>query len=186
MVESQYSWRHLLKRLLSRQLERESWVGVRIDTLAPYLRPSLPFDVWLGENLCRRSLVRTLRCEIGSFFQRIRWLLETELYQRGVVIHFQSHLGLTQPESKRAEDGYTTDSNSLYVQFPWLTLVDERIFAEGWTKGAAWAYRNSRSEPVSSGSYSRVKQGGMLLYDKLTWDWDCRANPEKIVGHSES
>lgn len=140
----------VIRRLLFRRLHKESWVGIPLDTLPPHLRPKqLVPDPWLGSDLFRRSLVRTLRREIGSFFQRIRWLLETELYLRFVRVDFQSQLGLTRQESKSAECGYTQDSNSLCAQFPWLTLADDRILVEAWTRGALWAYRNARSATPS-------------------------------------
>ncbi len=135
----------LIRRFLFRRLDRERWVGTPLDTLPPHLQSSQVHDPWLGRNLYRLSLVRTLRCEIGSFFQRIRWLLETESYLRGVQIEFVDRLGLTCQESKRAEAGYSEDSNSLCVRFPWLTVVDARISSEAWIMGAKWAYRNARS-----------------------------------------
>jgi hypothetical protein len=124
-------------------------VGVPLGTVPSHLRPSLVRDPWLGSDLFRCSLVRTLRREIGSFFQRIRWLLETEVYLRGVRLDFEGQLELTRQESRRAEDGYTEDSNNLSARFPWLTLVDARIFAEAWLRGAAWAYSNARSKSSS-------------------------------------
>jgi hypothetical protein len=94
--------------------------------------------------------VRILKHETSSFFQRIRWLLETELYRRGPRLNFVVQLGLTPKESTRAQGACNDDSNSLFARFPWATLADDRILVEAWAMGAAWAYRNARSAPSSS------------------------------------
>src|SRR5713226_6547759 len=103
----------LIRRSLYRRLHKEAWVGVPLDSVPDRLRPSLLHDPWLGPHLYRRSLVRILKCEIGSFARRIRWLLETEPHLRGVRVDFAGQLGLTRQESKHAEDAYTRDSNTL-------------------------------------------------------------------------
>jgi hypothetical protein len=87
---------------------------------------------------------------MGCFLRRIRWLLETELYPRLVRLDFVGQLGISPKESTRAEDAYILDSNSLFARFPWMTLADERILAEGWTRGAAWSLRSFRSESLAA------------------------------------
>jgi len=77
--------------------------GVPLDTLPPHRQSILGRDPLLGVNLYHAPLVRTLRYEIRSFFRRIRWLLRTELYHRGVRLDFENQLGLTRQESKRAK-----------------------------------------------------------------------------------
>jgi hypothetical protein len=74
----------------------------------------------------------------------------------------------------RAANGYSEDSNSLYARFPWMTLVDERISVEAWTMGAAWAYRNVRSESVSLEQEASLCDDyrNILLYNKLNWRWN--------------
>jgi hypothetical protein len=134
----------LIRRFLCRPLEEESWVGILLGNVPPHLQPTAVSDPWLGSELYPVSLGRTLRREFGSFLRRIRYILETQLYGRGVRVDFQNQLGLTRQESMRAEDVYNEDSSNLFARFPWLTLADERIFFEGWTKGATWAYRNAR------------------------------------------
>jgi len=124
-------------------------------------------------------LAQILRREIRSFFQRIRWLLESELYLRGILIGFQALLGLTREESMHAVNAYSEDSNSLYARFPWMTLVDERISVEAWTKGAAWAYRNARSGAISLEQAASEDFKHALLYDKLNWRGNCTAAPKQ-------
>jgi hypothetical protein len=129
-------FRVIIQRALFRRLRKGSLVGVPLCSLPVHLRSSFESGAWLGTDLYRVSLARILQHEIGSFCQRIRWPLESEVYLRGVRVDFQSQLGLTLQESKRAERAYTEDSNSLCAQFPWLTLVDDRILVEVWTRGA--------------------------------------------------
>ncbi len=132
----------LIRRFLFRRLHKESWLGNQLDKIPPRLRPSALDDPWLGTDLWRVSLARILQRELNSCVGRIRWLLETELYQRMVVLDFVGQLAMPPKEAMRAQDGCSRDIGNLYAQFRWTTPVDARIFAEGWTRGALWTLRN--------------------------------------------
>jgi hypothetical protein len=141
----------LIRRFLYQRSRRESGIGFPVSRIPDRLQPRLLDDPWLGSALFRVPLGQILRCECRSFVRRTKWLLDTELYRRLVFFRFVGHLGLHPKEAIRAEDAYMRDSGNLYAQFPWVTPVDERIFVEGWTRGALFALRSvCKLEPVIS------------------------------------
>lgn len=141
----------LVRRVLYARPRRKSGIGFPVSRIPPRLQPTALCDPWLGSALFRVPLGRILICECRSFVRRIGWLLDTELYRRGVWFRFVGHLGLHPTEAITAEDAYIRDTDNLFAQFQWATRVDERIFVEGWTRGALFALRNvCKLEPVIS------------------------------------
>ncbi len=124
-------------------------LGVPSDTLG-HRKSTQSYEHSLGQNLYPAPLGRILLSEVGSFFGRIRALLDTKLYRRGVACYPGTQMPLSRQERKRLQDACTQDMQSLFADRPWLTLVDSEIFVLGWKRGAELVLRNSGTESLSS------------------------------------
>jgi hypothetical protein len=140
-------------RLFRRLVHREPSICGRLDTSLhhqsnPAGRPLV------GVHLFRAPLARTLRLEIGSFLSRIRMVLDTQMYRRGVVWDPACRIALNPEECQRAQDASNQDMRNLSSARPWLTLVDAEIFVQGWQRGAEWHARSVDSGLPSSKPHS--------------------------------
>jgi hypothetical protein len=141
--------RHAFKwvsRLLRRRGVAE---GVPLDTSDH--RKSIPsYEHLLGQTLYPAPLARILVSEVCSFCRRIREILNTKLYRRGVVCDPGSQLTSDRQERERLQDGCNVDRRNLLTARPWLTLADAEIFCLGWKQGVEFSFRNCDTQFLSS------------------------------------
>lgn len=95
------------------------------------------YPVALGEYLRPFPLWRILKREIGSFLCRMRAILKTQIYRRGIGYGPPSQPGMTSQERRQYQDICTEDMQHLFDERPWLTSVDGEIFLRGWMQGFA-------------------------------------------------
>jgi hypothetical protein len=123
-----------------------------LDQTSKYDTRSALGSAWYGV-----SLFQVLRYEIRSLVGRIRESHETELYQWGIAVLPRWFGALIGPEYLTAQRACNEDTQRISQSHKWMSLVDNLIFLQGWTLGAAWAYRNQArhsedSSPIQSAS----------------------------------
>src|SRR5208337_2062366 len=93
----------LLRRGVNRRGALARAMGIRSDTLrqSPSTRS---FADSLGQNLYWYPLARTLRLEIYSFLRRMKVVLQTEIYRRGVDFDPVGSTVSDWPEQQQAQD----------------------------------------------------------------------------------
>ncbi len=104
----------------------------------------------LGDHLYRGSLARAVKREIGSLVGRIKEILRSRSYRRGVTLDPLFQTTATPEQRRQAQDACNADMQRLFDRRSWLTLEDIRIFALAWRLGAEWVYRSGNRELLLS------------------------------------
>lgn len=95
------------------------------------------------------SLLQVFRCEMRSLLGRIREAREMELYRRGVAVLPRWLGALIGSEYLTAQLCCNEDMQRIAQFHRWMSLTDTLVFLQGWTLGAAWAYRRCNNEHSS-------------------------------------
>ncbi len=118
-----------------------SITGVPLCRLVRYQsNPELEHE--LGSHLYRASLVRALGREIGSCYQRIRELLRTRLYRRGILLDPLYRTSASPDQRDQAQDACNRDMQTVFRCRKGMTQADARTFLLAWRLGLEWGVRH--------------------------------------------
>jgi hypothetical protein len=103
--------------------EKASATGVLAGTARQYPSSS---PSQRKDHLYPASTWRAIAREIRSCYRRIEELLRTKLHRRGVPFDPGNRIASTRKESQQVQDACMRDTESLFLQFPYMTLFDAR------------------------------------------------------------
>jgi hypothetical protein len=100
-------------------------------------------------HVFRVSLVREVLREIHNLFWRIGEIRRRGLDRMGMQIDPCPEIPLPHEQRERALACCIQDTHNLCKSRPVTSPIEVELFVRGWEAGAAWLFRNSRTEPLA-------------------------------------